>query len=337
MKDLNLNWKQIQLVKKYQFEGLHPEEHKVFNHWKATDREFAQAIEELSLRKSWKKDLEQLDRIDEDAAWDKFSKKNFLQDNTSKSSSFGTWYRLVAAFIGIMIFSSIWWTEVYLQKADEQAPIPAGYYSNKLGKVTAFLLPDSTKVWLSTGSELRYEVNFTSNRKVRLNGEAFFEVRKNPDFPFEIVTDELVTKVLGTSFNLKAYAGEGIDLSVYSGKVQFGRNDEQTDFLYLIKNQKISWRSSFGFSEIKAFDSSREPDWKTGVFRFEGAKIEEIVKLLSKWYPVEFLITDDSGGCNYSGEFHRSSLEQVLEILSYTLNLNYEIHENTVRLKPNPC
>lgn len=341
MKDLNLNWKQIQLVKKYQFEGLNPEELKLFNHWKATDREFAQAVEELSSRKTWKKDLEQLDRMDEDAAWDKFSQKNFFQDTTTttttKSGSFGTWYRLVAAFIGILIFSSIWWTEVYLQKADEQAPIPAGSYANKLGKVTAFLLPDSTKVWLSTGSELRYEENFTSNRKVRLKGEAFFEVRKNPDFPFEIVTGELVTKVLGTSFNLKVYAGEGIDLSVYSGKVQFGRNDEQTDFFNLTKNQNISWSSSSGFTEIKAFDSSREPDWKTGVFRFEGARIEEIVKLLTKWYPVEFLITGDSGGCSYSGEFHRSSLEQVLEILSYTLNLDYEIHENTVRIKPNPC
>lgn len=337
MKDRNLDWKKIQFVKKYQFEGLNPEELKLFNHWKVTDREFGQAVEELSSRKTWKKDLEQLDRMDEDAAWDKFFQKNFFQDTTSKSSSFGTWYRLVAVFIGILIFSSIWWTEFSLRKAYEQAPIPAGSYTNKLGKVTAFLLPDSTKVWLSTGSELRYEENFTSNRKVRLKGEAFFEVRKNPDFPFEIVTDDLVTKVLGTSFNLKAYAGEGIDLSVYSGKVQFGRTDGQTDLYNLIKNQNISWRSSVGFSEIKAFDSSSEPDWKTGVFRFEGAKIEEIVKLLTRWYPVEFLITDDSGRCSYSGEFHRSSLEQVLEILSYTLNLEYEIHENTVRIKPNPC
>lgn len=337
MRQQNLDWEKIQLIKKYYLEGLNPKELELFLRWKATDGEFARAVDAMASRQSFKKDLEQLDSIDEDAAWARFSQKNSSVTQKSKSGSFQSWYRIAAVFVGILVCSTVWWTEFSKRNAAVQEYLPAGSFSNKLGRVSSFLLPDSTQVWLSTGSTLHYEENFTTNRKVQLQGEAFFDVRKNPEFPFEIATDVVTTRVLGTSFNLKAYSGEGIDLSVYSGKVQFGQPDAGDEVFLLTQDQSMSWDAEAGFSEIRTFDAAVEPDWKTGVFRFENASLDEIVAALGRWYPVEFEVGGSAGRCRFSGEFQRSSLEQVLEVLSYTLNLSYQIHENTIEIKSRPC
>ena len=337
MKEQSLNWNKIRLAKKHQLDGLNPEELKLFRQWESTDAEFAQAVKDLASRKTWKEDLDKLDSIDQNLAWARFSQNNFPLQNPRQTKSLGSWYRAAAVFVGVVFCSTIWWVEFSKRNAQEPEYVAAGSFGNKLGIVSTFFLPDSTQVWLSSGSELHYEENFTTNRRVRLQGEAFFKVWKNPDYPFEIGTDSLMTRVLGTSFNLKAYAGETIDLSVYSGKVQFGRQAGQTEWYDLSKDQKISWSGESGFSEIKEFDSSIAPDWKSGVFRFENATLHDIVNSIDRWYPVEFKVYGNSGSCRFSGEFHRSSLEQILEILSYTLNLSYQIHENTVQIKSKPC
>lgn len=337
MAQQNLYWKKIQLIKKFYLEGLDPRELKLFLHWKATDQEFARAVDAMASRKSCKEDLAQLESIDMNAAWVRFSREMCLAKPVSKERYFASWYRTAAVFAGLLVCFAVRWMEFSNRHASLQEYIPAGSYSNKLGKVSAFLLPDSTQVWLSTGSDLHYDQNFTTNRRVRLQGEAFFEVRKNPEFPFEISTNTLMTKVLGTSFNLRAYPGEDIGLSVYSGKVQFGQPDSGNDVFLLTKNQSISWSYSTGFSAIESFDSALDPDWKSGMFRFENASLEEIVTALRRWYPVEFELGGEHGSCRFSGEFLRSSLEQVLEVLSYTLNLSYQIHENTIQIKSTPC
>ncbi len=337
MRQSNLDWRKIQLAKKYYLEGLSPEELDLFLHWKATDADFAHAVNAMDSRGSIREDVRQLGSVDEDVAWEKFAKKNLPTETNPKSRSLASWYRVAAVFVGILACTAVLWMEFSERTAPVTANIPAGNFSNELGRVSTFLLPDSTRVWLSTGSTLHYGENFTTNRKVRLLGEAFFKVKKNPDYPFKIITDVLETRVLGTSFNLRAYPGEGVDLSVYTGKVQFSERETGGGAFFLTKNQSIYWNAQTGFSEVREFDASIAPDWKSGVFRFDDASLEDIVKSLQRWYPVKFEVSGNSGRCRFSGEFHRSSLEQVLEVLSYTLNLSYQINENTVEIKSKPC
>lgn len=199
-----------------------------------------------------------------------------------------------------------------LNTLEEIPAQPGGSFSNPLGSVLRFLLPDSSQVWLSTGSTLSCAENFPQNRKVSLEGEAFFEVEPNPEAPFEIQTD----------------------LSVYTGKVQFGHAGKSGETFILTQNQGISWSSEEGFSVIQNFDVTQGPDWKSGVFYFENSSLEEVVQTLHRWYLVDFEIKGKEGTCRYSGEFHPSSLEQVLEIMSYTLNLNYQLYNEKVELKP---
>jgi len=255
----------------------------------------------------------------------------------SKQSGIFPWIARVAAAAVIVVGAY-----AVIQHRSVETPrtiSAAGSYTNDIGVVSTFLLPDSTKVWLSSGSTLDYVADFEQHRHVTLQGEAFFQVQRDSLHPFQILIGEVTTEVLGTTFNLRGYNEESVELEVYSGKVKFSHQNNQKEGHVLIKNQKIKWDRQQGMRPIHQFDSSVAPDWKQGVFRFEEADITEIIRELEKWYPLDFKVVNGSNYdmCRYTGEFTNSSLEQVLEILSYTLSLTYQIHENEAIIKLKPC
>lgn len=224
-----------------------------------------------------------------------------------------------------------------LPESSEDIRLEAGTYSNDIGKVSVFTLLDGSKVWLSTGSILEYAADFPRNRQVKLTGEAFFDVARNTDFPFKISTGNIVTEVLGTSFNLRSYKESQVELSVYSGRVKFSDQISATDSAILLKGEKVSWTEGQGISEIERFNVNRLPEWRQGKISFENAGLEEIQATLQRWYNVDIQIGGNGKNCHYSGEFTQASLEQILETLSYTLNLTYIINDTHVTIHATPC
>lgn len=296
-----------------------------------------QTDEDLKELNNWYDNLQsdQLKRSDSEKAKKAVWKILEGEISLKKEKSFwGSSLKHAAVLLLIAACSWMIWS-TFPQKV-EQEPLASGSYKNDLGKVSKFLLPDSTVVWLSSGSSLEYAENFPANRQVNLHGEAFFQVKRNTQSPFKIQTGDVTTHVLGTSFNLKSYKSSQVNLQVYSGLVQINHQNSQNSFR-LEKDQWIEWNSETGFSRVLSFDSSLPPAWKSGIFRFNNSSIQEIIEELKLWYPVEFEIKGNMRKCLYTGEFQTSSLEQVLEIMSYTLNLHYQIHENKVTIKVNPC
>ncbi|MDR7131010.1 ferric-dicitrate binding protein FerR (iron transport regulator) [Algoriphagus sp. 4150] len=252
-----------------------------------------------------------------------------------KNVLFGSWIWKAAILllfcgVGYGLFSN-------LSESTENTKLSAGSYSNEIGKVSAFLLPDGSKVWLSTGSKLEYAADFPSNRQVSLSGEAFFEVVSNPNSPFRITTGDMATEVLGTSFNLKSYNQTGVELSVYSGRVKFSDQHSNTDSAILLMGEKISWSAQAGLSETELFDVAKLPDWRLGKISFDNAAIEVILSTLKIWYDVTVEVDGKGTNCHYSGEFKQASLEQILETLSFALNLTYKINDAHVTIRVNPC
>lgn len=224
-----------------------------------------------------------------------------------------------------------------IPKSPESTPLEAGIYSNEIGKVSVFSLPDGSKVWLSTGSTLEYAANFPQNREVSLTGEAFFDVARNSEHPFKIRTGNMITEVLGTSFNLRSYEKSQVELSVYSGRVKFSNQLADADAVMLFKGESVSWKEGEGISEVVRFDPSKLPEWRQGKISFENASLEEISTALERWYKVTIQLDGNGRNCHYSGEFTQASLEQILETLSYTLNLTYRINNAYVKIRANPC
>ncbi|WP_215224126.1 FecR family protein [Echinicola shivajiensis] len=235
---------------------------------------------------------------------------------------------LIAALIGLQFWQ---------KEAPATVPVEQITISNKLGQVSSFTLPDSSKIWLSTGSSFTYPEKFGATREVTLEGEAFFEVHRNPNKPFLIKSGNLSTQVLGTSFNISAYPEENMEVAVFTGKVAVKESFEEGKTIYLTKNQMATWKPDSGFGQTQTFDPAEMAKWRQGILTFKNAKMDEVIQQLSRWYDIQFKLNKNTDACLYTGEFKNTSLENALNIIQYALKINYTINEKEVLIEVPNC
>ncbi|WP_169513423.1 FecR family protein [Flexithrix dorotheae] len=203
------------------------------------------------------------------------------------------------------------------------------------GKKLNFSLPDGSTIKLNGQSALRFKENFQEGnlREVYLEGEAFFNVAKNPQKPFVIHTSYSEVKVLGTSFNVNAFPENKEEkVSVSTGKVLVKKKSNEifSDSLTLVRGEMAVLKADQKEVE-KEFFNPELSSWKDGVLVFDDASFHEIVKSLERWYGVEFIIhkeVGEKGG--YNARFENQNLLNVLESIKYSLKFEYEIKENKV-------
>lgn len=155
------------------------------------------------------------------------------------------------------------------------------------GAVKMVNLPDGSEIWLNANSRLSYPESFTK-RQIRLEGEAFFDVARMEDSPFEIYSGEAKTTVLGTSFNVRAYPEEEvIEISVASGKVTFEeKNGEQK--VTLVKNNSAIFKKKEN-TIVKVEEAiSNVTSWKTKEFDFSELAVGEMLDIFERHFGVRF-------------------------------------------------
>lgn len=213
--------------------------------------------------------------------------------------------------------------------------------SNPNGRKSTIVLPDGSKAILNSDSKIRYEKGFNENfREVILEGEAFFEVEKKPSRPFIVSTGDISTTVLGTSFNVRAYAkSDNIQVAVVTGKVEVKKasyyGNETEDVVFLTPSKIATYQREERKITTSSFNMEEVVGWKDGILIFKNADQTEIAKRLKAWYG---LAIEFEGGKNimnkrYTGKFDNNSLEYVLKAISYTSEISYEITDNKVILK----
>jgi ferric-dicitrate binding protein FerR (iron transport regulator) len=216
----------------------------------------------------------------------------------------------------------------------------AVYISEKTdsGKMKELLLTDGTKVYLNAKSELRFPQTFNQDtREVFLNGEAYFEVAKNPEKPFIIHSTKLETKVLGTHFNIKAYSDDATEeVTVLEGKVSV--KDSKTDVI-LLPNQKAVYDTSA--HSLNAFTITNSNDYKAWTEKklvFSGLRLEEIVLILSRRYnqPIH-IATKSLAKCQITTHFEDVPLEKVLTILCAYTGSTYRKTDTGIVLNGKGC
>ncbi|RXQ90982.1 FecR family protein [Ancylomarina salipaludis] len=147
-------------------------------------------------------------------------------------------------------------------------------------------LSDGTKVWMNSESSLRFKSKFTGKQRVvDLVGEAYFEVAKNPDQPFIVRTANTFVKVLGTKFNVKAYADEAYTYTTLNeGKVKLIMDDKQQ---IMAPNEQVVFDKKNRQYTKKVVDASIYSAWTKGQFVFKDERLEDILSSLSRWYGVK--------------------------------------------------
>ena len=230
------------------------------------------------------------------------------------------------------------------------------------GSKTRTLLPDGSTVWLNAGSSIVYDPEFSGNtREVTLQGEAYFDIVKQPQKPFIVHAGDINIKVLGTAFNVKSYAEERtVETTLLRGLVQISRAaGKQGEPIYLHPNQKIVLlkagmppieetgkeikEQKTVVSEKEAIvnlDSSLkenerfETAWVYNRLEFRGDNFEELAKKLERWYNVTIHFEDEEvRKLEFNGSLESETVEQAFLALTAATGFRFEVKGNEVYIR----
>lgn len=193
-------------------------------------------------------------------------------------------------------------------------------------------LPDGTLVWLNAESVLRFPESFKGNhRALEFSGEAYFDVAKDPSKPFIIQTAKTKVQVLGTRFNLRAFAKESsTSVVVEEGKVRFSEKSGQQQAILTANNMGVFEDSSSPIIKAQKVEVGKYIAWKNNELLLDNLTIEEIAQILERWYNVEIKVsTAELAKERYTGNFNNPSLKQVLESMSFAVKFDYRQEEQT--------
>lgn len=195
------------------------------------------------------------------------------------------------------------------------------------------VLPDGTKVWLNAASSLRYPIRFADNqRKVELTGEGYFEVTRDIAHPFFVTANGATIQVLGTAFNIQAYAEEPIlKVTLSSGAVRVLPtllSGHETGKKLLPGQQAQVDR--VGRINITAADTASDLAWKNGMFIFTHAPLEEILHQVARWYNADIIYQTHIKE-RFNATIPRSvPVSQVLHLLEGTDDVHFLIENNKI-------
>jgi len=201
------------------------------------------------------------------------------------------------------------------------------------GEIRLVKLSDGTKVWINELSDFSYPEKFSEERNVHLNGEAFFEVAKDPQHPFIISSNGLKTKVLGTSFTICARDKKDTYVSVVTGKVNVLKTDTkiETNLLPGEKGNIEQNKNKIIITSVKP----QPPTWKHQILDISDKTLEEIVMELEKKYNKKIEINNETlANEKLNGVLDlRKSLNENLNILTFTINANIETNDDVIIIK----
>ena len=194
-------------------------------------------------------------------------------------------------------------------------------------------LPDGSLVWLNSTSSIHFPTSFVGKeRRVEVTGEAYFEVAKNRDMPFIVSVSGAEVQVLGTHFNVNAYKDESdVRTTLLEGSVKFVNGIDAT-MLKPGQQSQLSTNGTIGV--LNNVDVEKVVAWKNGLFDFESAGIETVMKQLARWYDVEIEYkgkTDDL----FIAEMRRNiKLSDALKALELTGKVRFDIQGKKIVVMP---
>lgn len=192
------------------------------------------------------------------------------------------------------------------------------------------VLPDGTKVWLNAASSIKFPSKFTGNeRSVEIDGEVYLEVSKNSNHPFFVHTNRTTIEVLGTSFNVNAYADEESDkTTLIDGSVKV-KSDKEGVILkpgqQAIINNQVNQRLV-----VQTTDVDKVMAWKNGFFNFTGADLLTVMHQLERWYDIQVKYEGEIPKFSFRGRLDRNvNLSEVLDILD-KMGVKFKVEGRTL-------
>ena len=210
-----------------------------------------------------------------------------------------------------------------------------------LGERSQVVLPDGTKVWLNSASSVEYVAPFFSReRRVKMDGEAYFEVQHDAQAPFVVSTNGLDIKVLGTRFNIRNDDNDHrITTVLLEGAVKAYASGDEKAAVRLRPSQQLVFDTRTGAMRLTDEPSAdRSINWIDGRFCFEHDTFAEIVAELKRYYNVDVRFMDDAlRSERFSGDFRvEDGIYHIMSVLQLTYKFTYKVVGNDIEIYPNP-
>lgn len=197
-------------------------------------------------------------------------------------------------------------------------------------------LSDGTQVWLNAESEIRYPIQFTGDKRVvYLEGEAFFTVTPDKEKPFIVVSPKASVSVLGTEFNLRAYADEeNVQTTLVSGSVIM-QSEKYKQQIKLVPGEQGTLDIKTGNLRKQEVDTYLYSAWKDGRFVFRNTRLEDLFNILSRWYDLHvFYLNTEVKDIRFTGDINKTEdFKSILKIIENNERVTFNVNQRTVSVQ----
>lgn len=320
---MNSNYnKYITLLSKVLTKGASLEEKEELEQWaneNTSQRAFVEETTEVwNLSKNYAEQLP----VDTNSAWAKFEGK--LDNKASKPTllrSLASYWK-AAVVVGLLATSLIWLATQNLSKGGQPVLEIVETGTEEQKELT---LPDGSVVLLNENSRLAYAKDFAV-REVNLKGEAFFEVTKRNGQAFEIKTTTTKTRVLGTSFNVRAYDKTPVEVAVVTGKVAVESVEKGVESsVVLLPNEGVVYDVANKEMKKNRQATKNSLAWKTQELVFDNMALGNVIETLERYFEIEIESDPQILNCHYTGTFKDPKLDEVFNTIAFTFPTDLEI------------
>lgn len=190
-------------------------------------------------------------------------------------------------------------------------------------------LEDGTEVWLNAQSRLEYPETFgDAERRVRLEGEAYFKVAKNAKKPFFVEAGDQIIRVVGTEFNVRSYPEDAtVQTTLVSGKITMSLKGSEDREMVLTPGSEAVFDKEERSLKVKSVDTEVMTSWKDGMFVFEDQRLDDIMVTLSRWYDFDYEFLDQKAAATvFMGRIPRySNFDDVMQIIEMSGGLKLSL------------
>lgn len=322
------------IVFKWLTQSATEEELKLLKQWGSENEDNLRFIE--NLQKIWKEETPEPILVNSEAKANEIWEKGM---QSQEKKRFGKSLLKYAAVFLILLTGSL---ALFFVKYSEKDPIKNNlaempsyiFKENSAGQKTKIFLPDGSYAYLNSSSNMKYLAGFDSlERRIFIEGEAFFEVAKDPTKPFIVVSNGIETVALGTSFNVNAFDENQVKISLVEGSVKiYPTDNESMSSILSPGNELIVNPETQTFLE-QAFDLEEAIGWKEGKLVFNHASLNEVVEKLERWYGVDIQVKGKiPTKWIVTTVYENQSLKNILTDLQYSKKFAYEIDKSNVTI-----
>lgn len=305
-----------------------PEDLRLVDRWIASNKANADWLFEMERVWSLKDELRFSDKREIEEAYNRFT----LSQGKSKNAEQHFYLYSILKYVAAVLIIGLLGLNLY-------EIIPARFSGDNIveaprGQRVSLTLSDGTKVWLNSQSKLIYPTQFSNKeRNIKLEGEAFFEVVHKEHIPFVVHSPLLAVKVLGTTFNVKAYPNEKSIVTLAEGKVEVETNNHENK-LTLKPNEQVAYSEHSGMMLEKNINTNIVKSWIGGEGSFINKRLDDIVRDLERKFDVQITIADDALAMEaFTCRFKETAtIEQILLLLKETRRLDYSFEKGQIRI-----